>query len=212
MNDIIAQRLGIRTGNRPMRRLGITALVLSCLCGVTAAHAHAAAAPLEKPCAATGTYLRPNGDHARNTSRANPGRLFEGRLDQQDEDQERQLTQTANLGGYTVTVLAGEFVQSLSELENAGYLKISVKVCNRSGEAQDVNPFFDWKLQTPAGTQVDPVVTSAPMLPAAGLVQAGELAGDLYFDVGEQRGDFYVIYQPASKLFDQSRGIWKLTI
>ena len=195
-----------------MRRLVVAGLVLGGLGATTPAAAEPVPAHLERPCSKTGTYVKPNGETARNTSRANPGQIFVGRADQHDEDQERQLGQTANLGGYTVTVTAGEFVPSLSEGEQAGYLKVAVKVCNRNGEVQDVNPFFDWKLQTPAGTQIDPAITSAATLPAVGLVQNGEDAGDLYFAVGEQRGDFFAIFQPASKLFDESRGLWKLTI
>ena len=195
-----------------MKLLVVFVPALAGLAGITSAAAEPAPARWERPCAATGTYVKPNGEPARNTSRANPGKLFEGRLDQRDEDQERELGQTANLGGYTTVVTGGQLVGAVSELETAGYLKVSVKVCNRNGEAQDVNSFFDWKLQTPAGTQVDPAITSAPTLPAVGLVQGGEVVGDLYFEVGAQRGDFYAIYQPASKLFDESRGLWKLTI
>ncbi|MCI0633971.1 MAG: DUF4352 domain-containing protein [Actinobacteria bacterium] len=187
-------------------------LVLGGLGATGVASAEPVPVRFERPCAKTGTYVKPNGEPGRNTTRANPGLLFVDRADQRDEDQERQLGQTANLGGYTVTVTAAEFVPSLSDDEQAGYLKVAVKVCNRNGEAQDVNPFFDWKLQTPSGTLIDPAITSAATLPAVGLVQDGEVAGDLYFAVGEQRGDFYAIYQPASKLFDESRGLWKLTI
>jgi hypothetical protein len=194
-----------------MRRLVGAGLVLIALGATAPAAAEQPAGHAERPCTKTGTYLKPNGEPARNASRANAGQLFIDRADQRDEDQERQLGQTANLGGYTVTVTAGEFVPSLSETEQSGYLKVSIKVCNRNGEAQDVNPFFDWKLQTPGGTLIDPAITSAATLPAVGLVQNGEVAGDLYFSVGEQRGDFYAIYQPASKLFDESRGLWELT-
>jgi hypothetical protein len=195
-----------------MRRLVVAGLVLGGLGAAAPAAAEPVVGHQERPCTKTSTYVKPNGEPARNSSRANAGQLFVERADQRDEDQERQFGQTANLGGYTVTVTTGEFVPSLSETEQAGYLKVAVKVCNRNGEAQDVNPFFDWKLQTPAGTQVDPAITSASTLPAVGLVQNGEVAGDLYFAVGDQRGDFFAIYQPASKLFDESRGLWKLTI
>ena len=110
-----------------------------------------------------------------------------------------------------MTVTGGGFLPFLSTIETDGYMKVSVKICNRNSDAQDVTD-VDWKLQTPAGNQIDTAFVSVPTLQGGSLVHGGEITGDLYFTVGAQRGGFYVIFSPSSKVFDNARGIWKLTI
>ena len=82
----------------------------------------------------------------------------------------------------------------------------------RDDEAQSVNPTFDWVAQTPAGTQVMPTFVSAPTLAPSDIVKGGETTGDIYFEVGAARGDFFLIFKPISEPFDDSRGVWKVTI
>jgi len=164
-----------------------------------------------KACANTGTYVKPDGKKAKNSGKHNPGKLFKGRPNRQDEDEERNTGETANLAGYTATVTAGEFVQSLSSFENDGYLKLAVKICNRNSDPQQTN-IFDWKVQTPAGNQIDPDISSIPTLQTGTLVKGGEVAGDLVFAIDGQKGDFFVIYKPVSDPFNDIRGIWKITV
>jgi hypothetical protein len=164
-----------------------------------------------KRCATTGTYVKPGTKAPKNSGKHNPGKLFKGRPGKQDEDQERNTGETANLGGFAVTVTGATFEQNLSSFENEGYLKVSVKVCNRNSDNNEENP-LDWKLQTPNGNQINMTFTSAPTLAPGDLVGGGEQAGDIYFPVDGQRGDFYVVFKPLSDPFGDSRGIWKVSI
>ncbi|MEX2253838.1 MAG: hypothetical protein WEC34_00220 [Acidimicrobiia bacterium] len=164
-----------------------------------------------KPCAATGTIVRANGKPAKNSGNENSGKLFKDRKDKRDEDQERAIGRTANLGGYTTTVVGGGFAEALSDFETNGYLRVSVKLCSRDDGTQGYTP-FDWSVQTPAGQVIQPTFSLSPTLDTGDLIKGGEIAGDVIFEVGPQRGDFYVIYTPSSELFEDSRGIWKLTI
>jgi hypothetical protein len=102
-------------------------------------------------------------------------------------------------------------VQSVGEFEDAGYIQLTVKICNRDDGAQPYSS-EDWRLQTPTGTVVDPAfIVSVPTLAVfEDLVQGGEVTGDVFFETGGQVGDFYLIYKPD--ILDASRGIWKVTV
>lgn len=179
---------------------------------VGASGASANAATKAKRCATTGTYVKPGKTKpVGNSGKNNPGKLFKGRPGQNDGDQERNTGETANLGGFAATVTGASFEQSLSSIEDDGYMKVSVKICNRNKDTNDANP-LDWKLQTPNGNRIDTTFTSAPMLQAGSLVGGGEQAGDVYFPVDGQKGDFYVVFKPASDPFGEDQGIWKVSI
>jgi hypothetical protein len=135
--------------------------------------------------------------------------LFPGRPDAQGEDQERNIGQEARLSGYTAVVNSAEFMQTISEFEDAGYVKINVTVTNRDDAAQPYN-LFDWRLQAPGGTVKDPGFVSASTLDSGDLVTGGTVTGDIYFEVGAETGDFFVIYKPDP--FDAARGVWKVTV
>lgn len=137
--------------------------------------------------------------------------MFPDRPGRKSEDQERNTGETANLGGFAATVTSASFEQSVSSIENDGYLKVSVKVCNRNSDNNDINP-LDWKVQTPNGNQMGVTPTAAPMLLPGSLVGGGEQAGDVYFTIDGQRGIFYVVFKPLSDPFGESRGIWKIAI
>lgn len=138
-----------------------------------------------------------------------PATLFPGRPDAQPEDQERNIGEEVEISGYTAVVNTAEFLPTISEFEDAGYVKINVTITNSDDSAQPYN-LFDWRLQSPGGTVQDPTITSAPTLKAGDLVSGGEVAGDIYFDVGDEKGDFFIIYKPDP--FDAARGIWKVTV
>jgi hypothetical protein len=122
-----------------------------------------------------------------------PGKLFgRDRPDRQKEDRERNFGKIVRISGYSTTVVSAGFVQSLGQFEEDGYIKVTVKVCNRDSDAQPYN-YFDWRVQTPSGEVVDPAfVVSAPTLGAEDLVKGGEVAGDVFFTVGGQKGDFFI--------------------
>jgi Domain of unknown function (DUF4352) len=192
------------------------AIVLSAmlLIGTTSSSAaFSANAPTKrKRCATTGTYVKPGKTKpVGNSGKNNPGKLFKGRPGQNDGDQERNTGETANLGGLAATVTGASFEQSLSSFENDGYLKVSVKVCNRNSDTNDVSP-FDWKVQTPNGNRIDSTFTSAAPPISGTLVGGGEQAGDVVFPVGAQKGDFYVVFKPLSDPLGDEQGLWKVTI
>jgi Domain of unknown function (DUF4352) len=179
--------------------------------GASSANADLDTQKKAKRCATTGTYVKPGSTKPKNSGKNNPGKLFKGRPGQDSGDQERNTGETANLGGFAATVTSASFEQSLSTFENDGYLRVSVKVCNRNSDTNDESP-LDWKLQTPNGNRIDITSTSAPTLQGGTLVGGGEQAGDVYFPVDGQNGDFYVIFKPLSDPFGDERGIWKVSI
>ena len=132
----------------------------------------------------------------------NPGALYPGRPDAQAEDQERQIGEAARLSGYTAEVESIESVQRLG----TDYFKIHVTVANRDDSSQPVS-VFDWRVQTPQGTVIDPSFTLEDgMLEGADLIGGGATEGDVYFEAGDERGTYFVIYKPDP--FDAARGIW----
>jgi Domain of unknown function (DUF4352) len=183
--------------------------------GISSAVADFSAQKKAKRCAATGTYIEPGSTKPRNSGRNNPGKLFKERLGKDRGDQERNTGETANLGGFAATVTGASFEQSLGGISeqriSTGYLKVSVKVCNRNSDTNDVNT-LDWRLQTPNGNRIRMERTHALTFRSGTLVGGGEQAGDIYFEVGPQRGDFYVVFKPLSDPFGNEQGIWKVTI
>jgi hypothetical protein len=179
---------------------------------VGAASASANAPTKAKRCATTGTYIKPGKTKpVGNSGKNNPGKLFKGRAGQTDGDQERNTGETANLGGFAATVTGASFEQSLSSFENDGYLKVSVKICNRNSDTNAMSP-LDWKVQTPNGNRIDSTFSSAAPPLSGTLVGGGEQAGDVIFPIDGQKGDFYVVFKPLSDLGGDEQGIWKVTI
>jgi hypothetical protein len=202
-----------RTTNRI---IGITAAGALIIGTVGAAGASANAPAKAKRCANTGTYVKPGKTTpVGNSGKNNPGKLFKERPGKDDTDQERNTGETANLGGLAATVTGASFEQSLGGVSerrrSAGYLKVSVKVCNRNRDTNDVNP-LDWRIQTPSGNRIYMTSTRALTFRMGTLVGGGEQAGDIYFEIGPQRGDFYAVFKPLSDPFGDERGIWKVTI
>lgn len=135
--------------------------------------------------------------------------LFPGRPDSQKSDKERNIGQGVELSGYTATVTAAGFKQSVSDFEKDGYVVVDVTILNRDSKAQPYNT-FDWKLQTPNGQVIDPGITSGQSVGSGDLVSGGNVSGQVVFEVGAQKGAFYIIYKPDA--FNSDRGIWKVTV
>lgn len=134
--------------------------------------------------------------------------LFPNRPDEKSKDKERNIGQSADLSGYTATVSAATFQQSLNQFERDGYLVANVEIRNRDDEAQSYNT-FDWKLITPAGTIIDPTF-GADQLGSGDLVTGGVITGKLTWEVGRAKGDYYIIYDPPG--IQEDRAVWKATI
>lgn len=135
--------------------------------------------------------------------------LFPGRPDAKKADIERNIGESAELSGYTVTVTKAGFQGEVSEFEKDGYLVADVTILNRDDKAQSYN-VFEWKLITPAGQIIDPTFTSAKQLGSGDLAKGGTVSGQIVWEVGTQKGDFYVVYDPSD--FGDERGVWKATV
>lgn len=137
-------------------------------------------------------------------------KLFPDRVDSQSEDQERNMGEGAELSGYTATVASAGYQPSVSTFEEKGYIVAEVTILNRDEKAQSYN-YYDWKIQTPSGQIHDPSFTAAEgALDSGDMVSNGNVAGKVVFEVGSEKGDFYIIYKPDP--FDAARGIWKVTL
>lgn len=135
-------------------------------------------------------------------------RLYPDRPDAQPEDQERAIGQSATINGLEGTVTSGAFRAQISEFETDGYLVIEVSLRNTHSEARPYNT-FNWRIQTPSGQVLDPYF-GGDQLGSGDLVQDGTTSGQVTFEVGDQKGDFYVVWKPEP--FDAARGIWRVTI
>ncbi len=142
-----------------------------------------------------------------------PAGLFAGRPDAQREDQERNTGESAAIDGLEGTVKTASFQQSLSDFEDAGYLVADVAYANHSGGTKPYN-ILDWKLQRPNGTVENTWQSGSAFageqIGSGDLVSGGNLDGKVIFKVGDQKGDFYVIWKPGA--FDAARGVWKVTL
>lgn len=145
---------------------------------------------------------------ATETTATGDAKLFPGRIDSQREDQERNIGESAKLSGYTATVTSAGFQQTISVIAEDGYIVADVTIENRDDKAQPYN-LFDWKLQTPGGQVVDSTIYSEDAVSYGDLVKGGKVSGKVAFEVGEEKGDFYIIYKPDP--YDAARGIWKAT-
>lgn len=135
---------------------------------------------------------------------------FPGRADVKKNDKERDVGQPAELSGFTATVTTAGFQQQLTQFERDGYLVADVTLLNRDDRAQSYNTFY-WKLITPQGQIIDPSFTSTGQLGSGDLTKGGTVSGKLTWEVGAQKGDFYVIFDPPD-LADDARGVWKVTV
>jgi len=201
-----------------MKRVLATSVLGLVAAGTLPATASAAA----PACAATGPdptkqAIHPNkkGVPKKLSDPENPGKLFgKSRPNRQKEDQERNTGEVVRVAGFSTALMAAEYVQRLSQFEDAGYVKLAVKVCNRNSDPQSFS-YINWRLQTPSGQVLDPTFVTAPILGGSGglttdLVKGAEVAGDVYFQVGAEHGEFYALYKP--ELFDASRGVWKVAV
>ena len=135
--------------------------------------------------------------------------LFPNRPDEKENDKERNLGESAELSGYTATVTSAAFQQQIDAIQTNGYVVAQVTLLNRDSDAQPYNT-FDWKLITPGGTIIDPLIT-AEQLGAGDLAgSGGQIAGQLIWEVGAAPGDYFIVYDPAD--FGDDRAVWKVTI
>ena len=139
-----------------------------------------------------------------------PNEATPGRADRQREDQEVALGQSVNVSGYKGTVHSAGFQAAFNDFEDKGYVVADVTVVNTDDRAQPYT-LFDWKIQTPNGQVIDPTFTTLDgLLDSGDLVKDGTVSGKVVFEVGQTKGDFFIIYKPDA--FDAARGLWKVTV
>jgi hypothetical protein len=196
-----------------VRTFAVTAaLVVGGSVGAMASVAGAAAKP--KPCTNIATAVGKNGKPLKNSGKENGQKLFKGRPSAGPHDQERVIGATANVSGYTTTVLGAQVFPQIDDFQNDGYFKVTVRICSRDDGPQRWS-VSDWKLQTPSGNTVSPtIVVSVPTLDYAGgeLATDGRVEGDVYFQVGNPAppGTYYVLYEPD--FLNETHGVWQVNI
>lgn len=153
-------------------------------------------------------FTTPAAELGRSGDDPNPGALYAGRVDTQREDQERAIGEPVRLSGYTAVAVSAAFEEQLNDFATEGYVVVDVTVVNRDDTTQPVNP-FDWRLQTPAGQVLD-ITFLGDNFAGSDLVTGGSISGQVVFEIGGTRGDFFLIYKPDP--FDAARGIWKVTV
>lgn len=119
-----------------------------------------------------------------------------------------QAGEALKLGDVTVTSAA--IVNGDATL--GATLCTPVSLTNGSKDTIDFNT-YDWKLQSPGGTIVDPtIVGSENMLRSGQIVPGGSTTGDVCFDnKAPESGKYVVLYSPMFKLFS-ARAAWINTL
>jgi hypothetical protein len=127
-------------------------------------------------------------------------------VDARDEDQVLDIGESARISGFTATVKSAKFAETIEGgYPPGGYLVLLVSIENRDDDPQEPTP-FSWNLQLPDGQVTGPITMGT--LP--GSMEAGQtVEGRLEFDVGDQQGDFFVLYRPDP--LDEARGVWTVS-
>lgn len=139
--------------------------------------------------------------------------IYPNRPDKQKDDHEAAIGEEVRLSGYTTKVVQAGWTQQLDPyVLKAGYVTTTVTIANRDDKAQRYS-ITDWKIITPSGQVVDASfagLADDKGLKSGDLVKGGTVTGDLAFEVGNTKGDYFIIYDPDS--FSSPRGVWKVTV
>lgn len=136
-------------------------------------------------------------------------RLYPNRVDAQPDDKEQNMGGSVMLSGYTTTAKTATFQKKLDDYSTKGYIVVDVNVFNRDKASQPYDS-YDWHLQTPNGQIIDPTSMFDDDMGSGALVNGGNVSGQVAFEVGSLKGEYYLIYAPD--FWDDARGIWKVTI
>jgi len=142
---------------------------------------------------------------------AEDARLYPGRPDARPGDRELAIGQPVAFGGFTATVDAAVFEQTLGgQFVGKGYILAVVSVVNRANSVQRYEESH-WQLQTPAGSLINRTFAAQPSLGSGDLgPRDGRTSGRLVFEVGTEKGDFYIVFAPDPAGAD--RAMWKVTL
>lgn len=134
-------------------------------------------------------------------------RLFQDRPDRRQDDVERQVGQPADVSGYTARITLARFQRELTTFERNGYVVANVTLQNDDDQVRTYGP-SDWKL-LPAGNVIQPAFGSIRQLGSGELAEGAMVSGQIVWEVGSQRGDFYIVFEPPGA--GDARGVWKVT-
>lgn len=126
---------------------------------------------------------------------------------QQDQDVAVKPGESVTIKGVTVT--AADLFAGDSTFGATTCSTVSLK--NGSGDTVDFN-LYDWKLQQPSGTIVDPTFTGSDNILSDGqIVDGGSATGDVCFDVDSSvSGEYVLIYQNVYS-WSSDRAAWVTT-
>lgn len=136
-------------------------------------------------------------------------RLFPGRVDAQPQDQERQIGQPVTLRGIEANVQSAGFRRSLNSFQEDGYIVAQIALTNVGSKAAPYSP-TEWRIQTPDGQVKDITFMTDGQLDSGDLVAGGKASGSVAFEIGDKKGDFYLLWKADA--FHADRGVWKVTV
>jgi len=150
------------------------------------------------------------GDHP------NKGALYPGRPGAKATDHERPVgPDPVRFSGFSVWVLDAALVQRPSPYNCCEFIRAHVKILNRDSDTQ--RWFYnDFSIQTPNGEEYSATTVvgagDKPIGISGGLVHGGFVEGDVWFHVGDERGLFFILWEPQSKVSNDDRGVWGVRI
>lgn len=135
--------------------------------------------------------------------------LFEERPDRTDADVDRRLGDPMKVGAFEAAVTSAEFVAELGPNDTAGYIVAQVQVENTEATKLETSRFH-WKVLTPTGELKSHTLVEGGRegeLVTKQELQKGEsVSGTLAFNIGSERGPFYLVFAPRAK--NETRGVW----
>lgn len=132
-------------------------------------------------------------------------------------DRERALGDSATVHNLEATVLSAEFEQQLSDTETAGYLVAHVRLMNPTRRTVEYDR-LDWVLEFPDGSTKNRIAAASrgDQIDSDDIAQDETVEGNVYFQIGQTRGTFYVLHAPRRAAQDpeseRERGVWEATI
>lgn len=135
--------------------------------------------------------------------------LFEDRPDRVDADVDRNMGDRMKVDAFEATVTSAEFVAELGPNDKAGYIVANVTVENTEATKLETSRFH-WKVLAPSGELRSHILVEGGRqgeLVADEELDKGEaVSGTLAFNIGAERGTFYVVFAPKEK--NETRGVW----
>ncbi|MBK5224312.1 MAG: DUF4352 domain-containing protein [Acidimicrobiia bacterium] len=144
---------------------------------------------------------------------ADPTSTIEVDRDNREEgDIEGQLGDTHKVYDLEVTVVSVKRVAEYSEIDSRGYIEAVVRMENTTSKDIDYDR-SDWRIEKPDGTISNTTnVADISQLTDDAVPAGGTVEGTVVFAVGEESGQFAVLFVSASMRPDdelsRERGVW----